>query len=453
MSAATPDNARPPQSAEKLHVVEKPAPAAPRPVAAKPMPAPPEPDSGKPAGAAALPQTAPQTQPANPAAPPPNLPGPMRPPVRRAYAKPRHFLVLLSFVLFVIAPSIVSGVYLWAVAVDQYASSVGFSVRREDAGSPTDVLSGLTNISGSSSSDTDILFEYLQSQKLVTEIDDEIDLHAIWSKPENDPVFALEAGASIEELMDYWERMVTVSYGTGAGLIEVEVRAFTSEDATLIAEVLFDKSSDMINQLSAIARADGIRYTQEELVEAENRLRSARETLTRFRNANQIVDPELDLRSQAGLLANLQEQKAASLIELDLLRKTARESDPRIEQAQRRLEVIDERIAQERQKLGGSVPLQAGGDQGFADLIGEYERLVVDREFAQEAYISARAAHDSSLSEARRKSRYLAAYMEPTRAQTAAYPKRFTLQVVITLFLFLLWGIAVMVYYSIKDRR
>jgi len=163
----------------------------------------------------------------------------MRPAVRSSFARLRHFLVALSFLLFVVAPSAVSGVYLWTVAVDQYASSVGFAVRREDAGSPTDVLSGLTNFSGSSSTDTDILFEYLQSQKLVSEMDAEIDLRGRWSKPEEDPVFALEKDAPIEALMDYWMRMVRVSYGTGAGLIEIEVRAFEGEDATLIAQTIF----------------------------------------------------------------------------------------------------------------------------------------------------------------------------------------------------------------------
>ncbi|MCJ7874821.1 hypothetical protein [Phaeobacter sp. J2-8] len=380
-----------------------------------------------------------------------------RPPVRGSYLRLRHFVIMFSFLLCIVAPSVVSGVYLWTVAVDQYASSVGFSVRREDAGSPTDVLRGLTDFSGSSSTDTDILYEYLQSQKLVSEMDEEIGLRERWSRPVDDPIFALEKDASIEALMEYWDQMVRVSYGTGSGLIEVEVRAFAAEDATLIAETLFEKSSDMINELSAVAREDGIRYTESELAEAEERLKSARETLTKFRNLNQIIDPELDLRSQAGLLANLQAQKAEALIELDLLRKTVREGDPRIEQAQRRLEVIDERIAQERRALGGSSGGRSSGDQdgdqGFAELIGDYERLVVDREFAQEAYISARASHDSALAEARRKSRYLAAYLEPTRAQSAAYPERYTLQVVISLFLFLLWGIAVLVYYSVKDRR
>lgn len=424
-----------PQSQSARHDKAPTAPTPPLPVSVLPLP--------KPGGG--------QSAPAKGAEPAKQ--GGLRPPVKRSFARLRHFLVAFSFLVCVITPATISGVYLWTAAVDQYASSVGFTVRREDAGSPTDVLSGLTNFSGASSTDTDILFEYLQSQKLVSEMDAEIGLRERWSKPDYDPVFAIKADASIEALMSYWERMVRVSYGTGAGLIEVEVRAFDPIDATLIAETLFAKSSQMINDLSSIAREDSIRYTNNELEAVENRLRNAREALTRFRNLNQIVDPELDLRSQAGLLAKLQEQKAAALIELDLLSRTAQQTDPRTEQAQRRLEVIDARISQERLKLGGSGQLPQNDDRGFADIIGEYERLVVDREFAQEAYISARAAHDSALSEAGRKSRYLAAYMEPTQAQTAAYPERMTLQIVITLFLFLLWSIAALVYYSVKDRR
>jgi capsular polysaccharide transport system permease protein len=409
-------------------------PAAPKPVSVLPLPKPTE-AGGAARGAAAVDQPV------------------QRPPVKASFARLRHFLVALSFVICVIAPAAVSGFYLWTVAVDQYASSVGFTVRREDSSAPTDVLLGLTNFSGASSTDTDILFEYLQSQKLVNEMDIEINLRERWSRPAYDPIFALAPETSIEDLVNYWGHMVRVSYGTGAGLIEVEVRAFEANDATAIAEALFAKSSEMINDLSAIAREDGIRYTNNELTAAEHRLRNARESLTRFRNINQIVDPELDMRSQAGLLGKLQEQKASSLIELDLLSKTAGTGDPRVEQAERRLEVIEQRISQERLKLGGSGQLPQGEKQSFADIISEYERLVVDREFAQEAYISARAAHDSALSEARRKSRYLAAYMEPTQAQSAVYPERLTLQLVISLFLFLVWGIGVLIFYSVKDRR
>ncbi|MBN9889813.1 hypothetical protein [Salipiger abyssi] len=393
----------------------------------------------------------PGPKPQQPAKAPPRQPqgdgSRQRPPAKAAKLQRRHWLVMISFGACVILPSVLAALYLWLVAADQYASRVGFTVRQEDAASAVELLGGLSNFSTSSSSDTDILYEFIQSQKLVSEIDDELDLRGIWSRPDWDPVFRLDPDASIEALVGYWEDMVKISYSSG--LIEVEVRAFRAEDATRIAQLLLDKSSDVINELSAVAREDAIGYARDELNEAVERLKSARETVTRFRNENQIVDPQLDLQSQAGLLGNLQTQEAEQIIELDLLRETAQDNDPRVSQGERRLRVIRSRIAAERQKLG----FEGDAGQAFADLVGEYERLVVDREFAEQSYVSALAAYDGALAEVKRKSRYLAAYMQPTSAQTAEYPQRVVLLLVVTLFLFLIWATVVLVLYAVKDRR
>lgn len=376
---------------------------------------------------------------------------PVPKPVALAYRRGRHMVVLLTFLIFVALPSAVTGIYLYVVAVDQYTSKVGFSVRREGNSSGLALLSGLTSLSNSSSSDTDILYEFIQSQKLVRDIESDLDLRGLWSKPQRDVVFAINPDASVEELVAYWNRMVRISYGAGSGLIEVEVLAFDPDDATSISRTLFDKSSQMINELSDIARKDSIRYAREELDEALERLKDARAVVTRFRNVNQIVNPEIDIQTQAGLLGNLQNQQAQTLIEIDLLQGTVSDVDPRMVQAIRRLEVIENRIRQERRKLG--VGGQAEDGTAFADLLGDYERLVVDREFAEKSYVTALATHDGALAESRRKTRYLAAYMEPTLAETAAYPKRLTLLALVTLFLGLIWSVTVLVAISVRDRR
>ena len=68
-------------------------------------------------------------------------------------------------------------VYLWYMltrASDQYVSHLAFSIRTEDAGSALDLLGGLTRVtSNGGTSDTDLLFDYLQSPALVKEINDE----------------------------------------------------------------------------------------------------------------------------------------------------------------------------------------------------------------------------------------------------------------------------------------
>lgn len=371
--------------------------------------------------------------------------GPM---ASEAWIRPRHRLVMLSLLVVVLLPLLVSAAYLWVVAKDQYASTVGFSVRREDASAAADILGGLTSLTKSSSSDTDILYEYLRSQKLVADMDAKVDLRGLWSKPSGDPVFTLDADGSIEDLVDYWQRMVRTSYDSTTGLIEVRVLAFDPADATKIAQALLDESARMINDLSAAAREDALRYSREDLTIAEDRLRTAREAVTAFRVKNQIVDPTTDFQTQAGLVGTLENQLAEALIEIDLLAGAA-ENDPRLVQAKRRAEVILARIAAERSKVGAD----GTGMRDLAALAADYERLIVDREFAEKAYIAALSAYDSTKAESQRISRYLAPHVLPTSAEVSRYPERLSILGLMALFLGLIWSIGTLIVYSLKDRR
>ncbi len=371
---------------------------------------------------------------------------------RSARFKQRHWSVMLSFLFGVVLPVALVAWYLWERAADQYASTVAFSVRTEDSSSALELLGGITALSGSSSSDTDILYEFLQSQELVAAIDAEVDLRRVWAGDPGDPVFAFDPSGTIEDLVGHWDRMVRIYYDDGAGLIEVRVRAFAAEDAQRVAQTLFAHSSEMINALSDIAREDAIRYAREELEVAVDRLKTAREAVTTFRNANQLVDPSVDLQTQAGLLGNLEGQLANALIEYDLLTLSTRSNDPRVTQAERRIEVIRDRIAAERRKLG-LAGAGAGEEDVYANLFGEYERLVVDREFAEQSYTSALASYDGAQAEARRQSRYLAAYVQPTLAESPRYPEREMLLALAAVLILLIWSTLVLVVYALKDRR
>lgn len=391
---------------------------------------------------------------ANPAPPTsPHLQAPDA--VGRARAHLRHYGILTSFVVTVLIPSLVSLFYLFVIAEDQYASSVSFSVRSEDLGSALSLLGGLSSLSGASSSDADILYQFIQSQELVQRIDDKIDLHTIYSKPTFDPVYAFDKDGSIEDLVSYWSSMVKIFYDRGTGLIELRVQAFDPQDAQRVAQEIYDQSSLMINQLSAIGRVDTTRYAKEDLDTAIERLKAARTALTEFRSRTQIVDPSADIQSQMGLLNTLQQQMTASVVELNLLQSTSQpEGDPRIEESERRIAVIQKLIDQEREKFGVGKGVNApDGENNFSTLVGEFERLNVDREFAEKAYLAALATYDTAVAKAQRQSRYLAAHVMPTLAEDARYPQRTETVLLIAGLLLAAWGIAMLVYYSVRDRR
>ncbi|WP_233152302.1 capsule biosynthesis protein [Marinibacterium profundimaris] len=374
------------------------------------------------------------------------------PPVHRARAKRRHYMMVTSFIFLVLLPAALSAWYLWERATDQYASYVGFSVRTEEQGPSIEGLFGVSDLSGSSSSDTDILYEFLQSQQLVSAVDKDLGIRAMWSRPgvEKDPIFAYNGPGTIEDLTAHWGKKVKIYYDSNSGLIQLRVLAFDPDEAQAIAEAIYEESSAMINRLSAIAREDAISYARDELEEAQEQLREARIELQAFRNRTQIVDPTIQSQSQSGLIGALETELAQAQIERQLLADTARENDPRVTQIDRRIEAIEKQIAAERSVIG-----LEGADQSatVADLVGQYEALAADLQFAQEAYTAARVAFDSARNEARRQSRYLAAHVPPTKAERAEYPDRVSTLTVIVLFLFVAWAFLVLVAYALRDRR
>ncbi|WP_163847968.1 capsule biosynthesis protein [Pseudooceanicola aestuarii] len=363
---------------------------------------------------------------------------------------------MMTFMVMVVMPLAVTGWYLWTRAADRFVSRVGFSVRADDQGPALDFMGGMSALAGKASSDTDILYRFIQSGVLVRRIEAGLDLRRAWSQPggwlAGDPVFAFRPPGRIEDLTRHWRRRVQVNTDNGTGLIDLEVQAYSARDAQAIAALILRECSIMINRLSDEARRDATRHAQVELARSVDLLKRARSALTRFRNRTQIVDPQATIHGQASLLTSLQAQLAQSMIDLDLLRQTARAQDPRIRQSERRVDVIEARIAGEKQKLGEG---DGNGreDPAFADLLGEYERLAVDVQVAERAYETAFAAFDAAQARAIRQSRYLAAHINPTLAESPTHPDRWLWMVLVGLFSTLLWAATLLTAYALKDRR
>jgi len=374
----------------------------------------------------------------------------VKPPARVAGPRKRHMLLVFSFILLVLLPVGVVYTYLWYWANDQYASKVGFTIRSEEARTAMDLLGGITNISSSASADSRILYEYIQSQQLVRIIDKKVDLRKIYSKVKNDPVYSFDTTGTIEDLTDYWLKMVKIYHNSGAGFIELRVLAFDPEDANRIAAEIVKQCSIKINQLSAISRNDATSYARAELRIAVARLKDAREAVTKYRNKYQIVDPSGESQSKLGVLSSLQQKLSEAYIELDLLTSTTGEADPRVKQATLKVDVIKERIQSEREKTGLATK---NNPNGFSAVLAEFEGLTVDLEYAQQSYLSALTTLDTAQANAARKSRYLASYIEPTLAEKSEYPKRLLNVSLVGLFAFLLWSLLILVYFSIRDRR
>ena len=146
----------------------------------------------------------------------------------------------------------------------------------------------------------------------------------------------------------------------------------------------------------------------------------------------------------------MQGELAEALVAHDLLVENAPLTDHRVIQSQQKIDALRRLIDSERGKFGAEGAGPAG--ESYSQLMAEYEKLAVDREFAEGAYLSARVAYETALAEARRQSRYLAVHIQPRVAESSTEPHRPWLMFVVAGLLLTGWSILVLVYYSIRDR-
>lgn len=368
----------------------------------------------------------------------------------------RHTILAISFVLFVVVPSAMVSLYMAFFAADQYHSSASFSVRSIEAGGTTDILGMFNQASaGSTASDSYILMDYIMSERVVAAADGRFDLEKIYATRALDYFYGIGSNLAIEEKLEYWRNMVTVSFDHASGIIQVTVKAFDPKQAQAITEFVVEQSDNLVNGLSLAARNDVLRATQDEVLASEARLSRARAALRVYRDKSQEVSPEEEAKLAVQLIGSLEQQLTQLNADLVTARNQMDESTPRIRLLKTRIGSLEQQLSVERQRLGTGerrASPNATRTNDVAGRIAEFEELETEREFAERAYTASLASLEKARIEANNRQRYLALFLEPTLSELAQYPTRLMSALLVTLGLLFAWGIGVMSYYNIRDR-
>lgn len=365
---------------------------------------------------------------------------------------------LLTFLLLVIGPLAATLWYLETRAADRYASRASFSIRSAEQAPALEIFGAVTHLGGGSGlADSQILYDFIQSQQIIEEIRVPAGLEQRWGRASEDVLFTLGQDQPIEEIHDHWARMIDISLDLTSGILDLEVRAFGAEDAQVIARAILEASGRLVNEISENARDDAVRFAAQERDAAEQRLRDIRAALRTFklrsglRTFRDTEQPAAakDTRAALGAMAAMEEERARLRAELDGLEGQGDAGTPRADLLKAKLERLAQRIAAHQARLNGAPAGQAKPAQAAI----AYEELLVDRAFAEEAYKLALATYDQASAEARRKQRHLAVHIQPTLSERADYPDRSMWLITIGLAGFALWSILMLVIGNIRERR
>jgi capsular polysaccharide transport system permease protein len=256
----------------------------------------------------------------------------------------------------------------------------------------------------------------------------------------------------MEKFVAYWQKMVTSNYDMVTGIATAQVRAFTPDDALLIANSLVQLSEALVNKIANRSNVDAVRFAEAEVLRAQERLKIVRANLTQYRNKVGVIDPATSVVASN---STVQQTLQASLATLEtqltsLLGRNLAPTSPAVQTLQNQIKATKDQIA----AMGATVGTGKDRADGAAlsSVVAEYEQLELERGFAQALVTTAMQALEQARANAAAQHLYITPYVRPSLPESSVYPRRLFSIIVVGLIAFGIWVVALLTVRSIRER-
>jgi capsular polysaccharide transport system permease protein len=354
------------------------------------------------------------------------------------------------FVATVVLPTVLAAIYYGLIASDIYISESRFVVRSPQRQAQTGLLNTFLQGTGFSRAQDDAysVNDFILSRDALKKLNDRLALAKAFGNSSVDFLnrfAALDWDDSFEALHRYYLKRVSVDYDTASSISVLRVNAFTAEDSYKINELLLGMSEHLVNQLSDRGRQDIIRFSAAEAKEAERQAKDAAVALAVFRNQNAILNPEQQSVIQLQLISKLQDELIATKTQLAQLRAFTPDN-PQIPVLRNRLDNLQKEMDAELAKVAG------GSSGSLANKAAAYERLALDREFADKQLAAALASLEAARNEAQRQQLYLERVAQPNLPDYPVEPRRIRSVLMVFVLGLLAWGILSLLLASVREH-
>ena len=358
---------------------------------------------------------------------------------------------LLSFILVVVIPSLLSIAYLAFVASSQYVAEARFAVQSAQFGLGDGKTRSLSTSAIPVMADQDayIIGDYIRSRTILDDLKGTVDVKTIYQRPEADFWARLKPLPSPEDLTSYWDGMVDTYVDGPSGIVTLTVRAFRPDDAVRLARAVIAASEKLANNVSTRARTTIMREAEDEVRSSEALVSESLADLRNFRDQQGFIDPASAATSTSKLLMGTLEQKITLENQYFVASRAMSPNAPTVIELKTRLDGLDAQIAKLKAELTGNSPQRR---TIAASLVG-FERLELKRIFAEKLYTLAEDGLERARLRAEQQNIFISTFVPPAMPQDAKYPQRLWLSLLIPIGLAIFWGIFALIGLAIDDHR
>ena len=354
----------------------------------------------------------------------------------------------IAYTCCVLVPVLIIIFYLVAFAKDRYESSSILLVKQvaDTPVADTAGLGALLGVPNTSREDSQILKEYIGSRDMIEQLDQTLHLRQEFSSV-NDPIFALSKDASVEDLVEYFNKMIKVELDEQTMMLHVHAQGFSPQFSLKLNQEVLKQSDQFINEISQTIAQEQQVFAQKQYTEATAQLDEARQAVLQYQNENEIFDPELQAKAVATLIAGLQSSLAQMKTEERALLSYLTPEAPQVVALRSQIAALQQQINTESSKLTSPNNLKLNKN------VADFEALKAQVEFAADLYKISLVSLEKARLEASRKLKKLVVIATPRLAQDALYPRKIYISITSFLLLNIIFGIGLLIHSIIREHR
>lgn len=339
--------------------------------------------------------------------------------------------------------------FYWALwASDRYVSHAHVILESPQISAPQLSFSSLlSGGGGQNSADMLLLRDYMLSTDMLHFLEDNSNFREHYA---NNGDFLSQLGdenAPTEKLLDYYHSMVSIELDEYAGVLRVDVNAFTPEKAHQIANLILQQGERHMNEMGQRLAQEQVKFLEQQVGALEQRFEETRQSLLTFENENGLASPTMTVQSLGTVVAKLEGELASLKAQRAAMASYQSKNSSQMVSLQSQITALENQIEEEKGRLAAQ-----SGDALNA-VSSKYQTLQLRAQFAQEAYSGTLAALENTRVEAARQLKQLSVLQSPTMPEYPEKPERLYMIAVfgvIALFVTLIINMLILI---IKDHK
>lgn len=287
-------------------------------------------------------------------------------------------IVLITFVL----PMAGGTVYYTAIASPGYVSEVRFIVRSSvPLLSRNRYSSDTVEPKAKIAQDTAVLLNYLDSPAMIQDLEKKIDFINVYGRDDIDLISRIPENPTQDEILKYWKKHYSASVNPKSGIVELNVVAYSPQEAHELVTLVLQLSEQQINRLNSGMWDDLRNSTQKDVDAATKEVSDLRSKIRDTQNQTGVFDVGLSAESLTTILTGIETRIADLKGRRFALSQSVKEGSPQLSDMDRQLAGLEQQSQELRAKATG---LSGDGSGNLADYSSVFDQIKLDLKMAEQ---------------------------------------------------------------------